>query len=218
MSRILPCDPARPAVDIIEAAVEVLDNGGVVVMPTETQYSLSIRADRPEAMATIGRLKGRESSVKPALFVRDLSLAEQFCLLNTAARALGERYLPGPMTLVVPARPGQRVVADGFVSEHGIGVRISSSPVVAAVMNRVPFAVTATSANRSGEMTPSTAAEIARLFGDEVDLYLDGGPCRGVVPSTVVKVDGGVTILRHGQIAEAEIRRFIEKERRDGRL
>jgi tRNA A37 threonylcarbamoyladenosine synthetase subunit TsaC/SUA5/YrdC len=70
--------------------------------------------------------------------------------------------------------------------------------------------VTATSANISGEITQATVGEIRSVLGEEVELYLDGGPCRSVVPSTVVKIAERVEILRHGMISEAEIKSFLQ--------
>lgn len=209
MSRIVTCDPVTPAADVIKAAVEALIDGSAVVMPTETQYSLSVRGDDERAPAKIRMIKQRGETVAVALFVKDLTMAKSFCDINETARRLAEKYLPGPLTLVLPAKKGQVAVASAFASPDGFGIRLSSSPVIAAVMERAPFAVTATSANISGEMTPSTVGEINRVLGERVDLYLDAGPCRGVIPSTVVRVGDGVTVLRPGVIPETEIRRYL---------
>jgi len=174
---------------------------------------LSIRADRENAPEKIGRIKKRSGVVPAAVFVKDIQMAELFCEVSDMARRLAARFLPGPLTLVLSARAGQRAVAAGFASEDGFGIRISSSPLVAALMAKTPFPVTATSANISGEISPATVNEIAKVLGDDVDLYVDGGPCRGVVPSTVLKVTDTVSVLRHGAIPEAEIRRFLKEGR-----
>ena len=100
-------------------------------------------------------------------------------------------------------------VSPELKSNLGFGIRISSSPLIKGIMARVPFAVTATSANISGETTAPTIEEISWSLGDEVSLYVDGGPCRTVTPSTVLHVDDRIEILRHGLIAESEIKRFL---------
>jgi L-threonylcarbamoyladenylate synthase len=178
-------------------------------MPTETQYSLSVRADDVQAMSKIGRIKKRDMKSKPALFVKDMDMAEKFCEINDKARKLAEKYLPGPLTMVLPAKNDQHFVSTDFLSDDGFGIRISSSPLIRMLMDRLAFAVTATSANISGELTHDSVEKIAGVFGDMVDLYIDGGPCRGIVPSTVLKVTDDLSVLRHGLISEAEINRFM---------
>lgn len=210
MSRIVVCHPVHPAPDVIDQIVAALEAFAAVVLPTETQYALSVRADHREAAATISRIKRRSGDVPAALFVQSMDMARRFCIVSDLAQRLADRFLPGPLTLVLPPRPGQDVVAAGFCSADGFGIRLSSSPIIAAVMRRVPFAVTATSANISGAAVPETVALIEKSLGSEVDLFVDGGPCRGIIPSTVVKVTDAVTILRQGVIPETEIRRCAE--------
>jgi len=212
LSRRLSCDAANPDKDVIERVAEAFRDGRTVVMPTETQYALSIRASVDDAFEKICRIKQRKEGLSVALFVQDMQMAERFCDISDVAKKLADRFLPGPLTLVLPGKKGQTTVAAGFLSPHGFGIRVSSSPIVKAVMGRLAFPVTATSANISGRTTPQTVPEISRSLGDTVDLYLDGGPCRAVTPSTVVKADDDVTILRHGVIPEREIRRFLEGE------
>lgn len=209
MSRILRCNPARPEKAVLSAVVEALSAGSVVVLPTETQYSLSVRADTDGMLERICRIKKRERLLTPAMFVKDLKMAKRFCEVNAVAEKLAAKYFPGPLTLIMPKKKDQSVVSRDFLSDYGFGVRVSSSPVIAGVMERVPFPVTATSANISGQLTPSSVEQISQIMGDEVDLYLDGGLCRATTPSTVLKLNNGVDILRHGQIPEAEIRQFL---------
>jgi len=210
LSRMLACNPVQPDIGVIDETVAALTDGLTVVMPTETQYSLSVRADSDTAMKKICAVKRRSENLKAALFVKDMNMARQFCEINETAGRLAERFLPGPLTLVAPGKENQTAVAPGFRSDDGFGFRISSSPVIRAIMDRVTFPVTATSANISGDMTPATVSDIRKILGDAVDLYLDAGPCRGRVPSTVLKVDNTITILRHGIISEKEIRRALE--------
>lgn len=204
------CNPARPDDQVVKEAVRVLESGAAIVMPTETQYSLSLRADRAESMVAIGRIKKRDAFLKPALFVSDIDMAKGFCQVSQLAERLAKRFLPGPLTMVLPERENQSQVSVDFLSEDGFGIRISSSPMVAAIMKQVSFAVTATSANISGQPAAMSISEMAEMLGDEIALYIDGGSCRGITPSTVIKVDEEVEILRHGLIGEAEIRQFLK--------
>lgn len=211
MSRFLTCNPADPDRQIVEDAVRSLIDNRAVVLPTETQYGLAIRADRPDAPEKISRIKRRTTTFPVALFVKDIQMAETFCEITDTGRILADRFLPGPLTLVLPIRAGQNAAASGFASPDGFGIRISSSPLVAAIAARLDFPITATSANLSGGRTASTVNEIKRELGDAVELYLDGGRCRGIIPSTVVRVNGGVHVLRPGVIPEAEIISALEE-------
>lgn len=206
MSTVIACDPVSPDVETIRRAAETLTRGGAVVIPTETQYGLSVRADQLDAPQKIDRIKQRNKTLPVALFVKDMKMAELFCEITETAGKLAERFLPGPLTLIMPARPGQTAAAGDFASPGGFGVRISSSPMVAAVMRQISFPITATSANLAGRTAPATVAEIRAELGDRVDLYLDGGPCRGLTPSTVVRAGADVEIIRHGVISDAEIK------------
>ena len=212
MTRVLRCNPAEPDKRTIKEALEALGSGLVVVFPTETQYSLSVRADDMAAMEKINRIKKRSEARRPALFVKDMAMAETFCRINETARKLADKFLPGPLTLVLPGRDGQQAVLPEFKSELGFGIRISSSPLIAGLMAEAPFAVTATSANISGQPTLEAVDLIRPILGDEVELYIDGGPCRGIVPSTVVSVGEGIEFLRHGLISEMEIRKYLVEE------
>ncbi len=212
MSRILRCDPQNPDDTVLETAVEVLTSGGALVLPTETQYGLAIRADRNDSLSTICRIKKRNEVLKPALFVKDMDMAEKLCLVDNAARRLAAVFLPGPLTLILPPLSNQSMFSPEFMSEDGIGIRISSSPIVSGIMKRLSFPISATSANISGHSTPDTITDIVALMGDQVELYIDGGPCRATTPSTVVKLNAHMTVIRHGQIAEAEIRKALDRK------
>ncbi|MCK5125976.1 MAG: threonylcarbamoyl-AMP synthase [candidate division Zixibacteria bacterium] len=211
MSRTIKCDPANPDSGIIDSIVSVLDAGQVVVMPTETQYSLSIRADITTALDQICGIKKRDRQLLPALFVKDIDMARQFCEINTTAEILAKSFLPGPLTLVVPMKSGQNVVPEKFASDLGFGLRISSSPVLKAVMNRVDYPVTATSANISGLMPDTNIREISKLLGEQVALYIDAGLLRCKIPSTVISAGDEISILRQGIIAKSEIEKSLKE-------
>jgi L-threonylcarbamoyladenylate synthase len=210
------CNPVAPDEAAVTAIVDTLEAGLAVVLPTETQYGLAMRADSASTSAAISRIKGRSETERSALFVKDISMAESLCRFTALARSLAMRFLPGPLTLVLPVREAQSIVPVDFISAYGLGIRLSSSPLVAAVMARVPFPVTATSANRSGEIPLATVASIRSSLGEEVSLYIDGGPCPDLAPSTVAAVNGQVKILRQGAIAEADIRSYLRQEGLDG--
>lgn len=184
-------------------AVEALEAGGLVVLPTDTVYGVGAMAFDPEAVARLYRVKGRpESKAIPILIGDPQDLAAVAGELPEAAGSLAARFWPGAMTLVVPRRPE----LPEEVSSYGtVGVRLPDHEFARALMTVTgPLAVT--SANRSGEPPTRTAQGAREALGEHVDLILDGGETPGGQPSTVV--DCSVfppRILRQGPISAAEI-------------
>ena len=177
----------RAAVAITEAAV--------VAVPTETSYGLAADALDPLAVARVLAIKGRSEGHQVSVLVADRAmLARVAARISPVAEELMARHWPGALTLVVPAREG--LPAALVNSTGGVGVRISSDPVVQALLRAVGRPITATSANRSGEPA-ATEAEGAGLAG--VALVLDDGP-RCAPASTVVDVTGVPVVLRQGAV------------------
>jgi tRNA threonylcarbamoyl adenosine modification protein (Sua5/YciO/YrdC/YwlC family) len=185
------------------AALEALDGGRVVAIPTDTVYGLAVDPFLPGASDRLFALKRRPRTVDLPLLVAgaDQVLTVATGVPRVAAR-LTDRYWPGPLTLVVPRRPD--LEADLGDDEATVGVRCPDHEVpLALCRRRRPLATT--SANLHGEPTLSTAAEVEAALGDAVAVVLDGGPCVGE-PSTVVDCTGEEPkCLRSGRIPWAEI-------------
>jgi L-threonylcarbamoyladenylate synthase len=196
-------DPA-----VLDQAAEALLNGELVVAPTETRYGLLVRADRQKYIEKLYGLKQRDLCQATALFVRDLAGAEKLGRITIAGEALYEKFLPGPLTLIlkaVPDWPPPRVV-DGK-----IGLRCSSAATVRGLMERLPMPLTATSANISGESDVESVEALAAVFGDRVGLYLDAGPLVGAVSTVVDCSVDPVRILREGAISRRQIELTLGK-------
>ncbi|MCK4573226.1 MAG: threonylcarbamoyl-AMP synthase [candidate division Zixibacteria bacterium] len=207
--RILPLDTAAPDKAIIAQATAVLEAGGLVVAPTETRYGLLARADSGESLGKLYDLKGRPVNLPTALFVKSIEDLAQFGRMSPIARRLAERFLPGPMTLVLNA---VRDLGAPLVVNDKIGLRVSPAPVINMLIEKADFAVTATSANPSGGGEFQTVAEIADAFGERVELYLDGGRLSGPV-STVIDVTGeSPVVLREGAVDRAEIGAILKNQ------
>ena len=203
---ILKINPEHPDPAIIDRATGLLESGLTVVAPTETRYGLLVRADRQDRLEALYRLKNRDLNRPTALLVPDTDSISRLGRMNPAARILAERFLPGPLTLVLEAVeswPPPRVV-DGR-----IGIRYSPLGVIRAILGIIDFPLTATSANISGQAEGETVEEIRAGFEDRVELYLDAGPLTGPV-STVVDCSGDTTvILREGAIPSDAIRTAV---------
>ena len=197
MRRVMS-DPDAPDPGAIAEAVEVLRRGGVVAYPTDTLYGLAVDPRSDAAVERLFALKGRDAASAVALIAADAAQAGHAGELGVLERRLAEAFWPGPLTIVVPASP----TLSSLLAPRGtLGVRVPDHAVARAIARGLGECVTATSANRSGEPAPSTAAGVVRALPDGVDLLLDAGPARGGAPSTIVEVLGsGLTLHRAGAI------------------
>ncbi len=186
-------------------AIAVLEAGGVVAMPTETVYGLAARASDPAAVAAIYAAKGRPSQNPLIVHVADLAAAEKLAVFDATARTLAGVFWPGPLTLVLPLR-ADAGFADAITGGRTtVALRVPAHSVAQALIAAAgPLA--APSANRSGHISPTTAAHVVTSLGAAVPLVLDAGPCDAGLESTIVQlVDGVVRLLRPGALAAERI-------------
>ncbi|MEA2685311.1 MAG: L-threonylcarbamoyladenylate synthase [Actinomycetota bacterium] len=199
--RIVPVgDDGRggPSEAALARAIEVLAQGRPIGLPTDTVYGLAADPFVLGATDRIFAMKVRPRDVCLPVLVASLDQALDLATaVPDTAAALMARFWPGPLTVVLPARPG--LTADLGDDEATIGVRCPDHPVPLALCAAVgPLATT--SANRHGEPTLTTAAEVADAFGESLALVLDGGTCTGS-PSTVVDCTGvEPKLLREGRL------------------
>jgi len=187
----------------VAAGIACLDDGELVVAPTETQYGLLGRADRSEVVAAVIRTKKRDKSQPLSVFVRDLRMVRTYATLTPAARRLGEQFLPGPLTLIIPADTSS--LPSPVVLRRRLGFRISSHPYLQAIMQGVAYPLTATSANLSGQPAGHTIDDVRAQLGSQVALYVDDGALDGS-PSTIVDASvNPVRILREGAVSATAI-------------
>jgi L-threonylcarbamoyladenylate synthase len=190
--------PARLA-SLVEAAGAVLRRGGVVAYPTETFYGLGALASDAAAVERLVRAKERPDGKPLPLLGADLGQLELVARLSPLARRLGARFWPGPLTLVVEARPGLHPAITGGGAT--VGVRITSSEVAAALALAAGGVLVATSANRAGEPPACAPEELDPALLARLDGLLDAGAAPGGRPSTVVAVEGErLVLLREGAV------------------
>ncbi|WP_324740800.1 L-threonylcarbamoyladenylate synthase [Tsuneonella sp. CC-YZS046] len=200
--RILAADATALA-----RAVRHLRMGGLVAVPTETVYGLAARADDDAAVAGIYRAKGRPDFNPLIVHVGDLAQAERLAVFDARARLLAERFWPGPLTLVLPLREEAPVAAAVTAGLPTIAIRMPAHPVMRALLAETGLPLAAPSANRSGGVSPTSAAHVAASLGESIPLLLDGGPCEAGLESTIVALrEGGCwQILRPGPIVAEEL-------------
>jgi L-threonylcarbamoyladenylate synthase len=202
----LAVDPRRPDPAAIRLAAGALRRGELVAFPTETVYGLGACALDPAAVARIFAAKGRPSYNPLIVHLADADAARALAAQwSEAAERLAERFWPGPLTLVVPRRAEvPDAVTAGLPS---VALRVPAHPVAHALLREAGIPVAAPSANRSTEVSPTTAAHVERSLGGRVGLILDGGPTPVGIESTVVSLAGRVpTLLRPGTVSIEELR------------
>lgn len=203
-----PIVPILP--DTIALAADILENGGLVAMPTETVYGLAADASNPEAVIRLYEAKGRPKFNPLIAHVSTAEMAEREAVFSPLAVRLAQRYWPGPLTLVLPVSQQGTACDLARSGLETIGLRFPAHPVAAALINAFGRPVVAPSANRSGHVSPTRADHVAADLTDKVDLILDGGPCDVGIESTILSVSGDQpTLLRAGAISSDEIETFL---------
>lgn len=206
---VVQVDPDRPAPEAIARAVEVVRRGGLVAFPTETVYGLGADALDPAAVARVFAAKGRPAYNPIIAHVRDLAGARR---LSSAwpdlAETAGAAFWPGPLTLVVPRAP---IVPDIVTAGlETVAIRIPAHPVALALLEACGIPLAAPSANRFTEISPTTAAHVAKGLGDRIDMILDAGPTQVGIESTVLDLSGGgPVLLRPGSIPIEALERVV---------
>ena len=193
----------------VAEVVEVLRNGGVAAIPTDTVYGLAANGLAAAAAARVFEVKGRPAGMALPLLLAsadDLSL----CCVDVpdSARNLATAFWPGPLTLVLRRSDAVPDAVTG--GGDTVGVRVPDHPVPREIAQRLGSPITGTSANRSGLPPATTAAEVREQIGDRVDYVLDGGAARSGVPSTVLDLTGAApVIVRLGAVPAEAVARVL---------
>jgi L-threonylcarbamoyladenylate synthase len=207
--RRLVVDPAAPDPTVIATAAQALRDGRLVAFPTETVYGLGANALDARAVARIYQAKGRPAYNPVILHVADVAAARRLVIdWPVAAERLAARYWPGPLTLVLTR---STVVPDiATAGLPAVGLRVPAHPVALALLSAAGVPVAAPSANRSTELSPTSADHVARTLGDRVDVLLDGGDTTLGIESTVVDLAGPrPLLLRPGLLTREELELLV---------
>jgi len=206
--------------DLAAEGLGHLNAGRVLALPTETFYALAADPFQEEALEQLYAVKGR-SPAKPVLVLVSgpHMLPRLVREVPETARLLIRRFWPGPLTLILPARPE---LPPGLTGGTGtVGVRQPAVAATCRLLEAWDLPVTGTSANRAGKPPLRLAREVAKEFGDEVAFILDAGPCHGGLPSTILDVTTQPpTLVRTGALPAGRLLQVIpalqRKEHPDG--
>ena len=204
-TRLLPADHAS-----VEAAADILRAGGLVAFPTETVYGLGADATSGAAVAGISAAKQRPSFNPLIAHVATLEDARREGVFNDAALALAEAFWPGPLTLVVPVAATGSVCDLARAGLASVALRVPSDQVALALIRAAGRPLAAPSANRSGRVSPTTAAHVFADLDGRVAMILDGGPTTVGVESTILScLDDEPVMLRPGGVPREAIARVL---------
>lgn len=192
----------------IARAAQILRDGGLVAVPTETVYGLAARADSAEAVAKIYAAKGRPDFNPLIVHVRDADHAAEFAQIGDAAARLCGEHWPGPLTLVLSLCDNADLAPAVTAGLPTVALRAPAHPIMQALLAQIDFPLAAPSANRSGFVSPTTSNHVLETLAGRIDAVVDGGPTEKGLESTIVAVraGGAMQLLRPGplEIALAE--------------
>ncbi|MBV8703380.1 MAG: threonylcarbamoyl-AMP synthase, partial [Acetobacteraceae bacterium] len=211
MTELLPADPEGVA-----RAAALLRAGALVAFGTETVYGLGADATNPRALAAVFEAKGRPRFNPLICHYPDAASAFADVAANAPARRLADALWPGPLTLVLPRGPACQADLLAGAGLDTLAVRVPAQETALAVLRAVGRPVAAPSANRSGQVSPTTARHVLDGLGGRIAAVLESGPCPVGVESTVLDMAGGhPALLRPGGVPVEAIEGLIGPVARD---
>ncbi len=193
----------------IAEAARCLSSGGLVAFPTETVYGLGGDATDGKVVARLYAAKGRPSFNPLIAHVADMAAARELAIFDDAAERLAATFWPGPLTLVLKKRDGCQVAELATAGLDSIAVRVPDHPVARDLLRAFGKPIVAPSANRSGHVSPTTAAHVLADLRGRIDLILDGGPTSVGIESAIVACLDRPMLLRPGGVSREAIERVL---------
>ncbi|GMN07033.1 L-threonylcarbamoyladenylate synthase [Croceitalea sp. MTPC5] len=197
----------------IQGAKTILDDGGLVAIPTETVYGLAAKGTDPDALASIFKTKGRPSNNPLILHFSDFKTMEPYVkVITDEVRLLANTFWPGPLTLLLPKTA---IVPDVVTAGlPRVAVRIPDHKLTLGLLKKLDYPLAAPSANPSGYISPTKPSHVNIQLGDKIPMILDGGNCEKGLESTILgwNDDGIPTIYRKGIITKGDLETVLNKE------
>jgi len=194
---------------VLRHAVDALKNGSIIAYPTETFYGLGTKFDMEDSLKRLYDIKQRPKEKPMPLIIGNNKLLSVVAVnVNQIALSFIEKFWPGPLTLILPAKKN---LSEYITAGTGkVAVRIPGESFALSLAKTADFPISATSANLSGMPPAQDTEAVIRYFGDKIDLIFDSGSSTGGLPSTIVDVIGDeINILREGAISRESIKIFL---------
>ncbi len=190
----------------LKEALTALRAGKIIAFPTETVFGLGVLAENADAVTALNACKHRSNSQPLQVLVPDIPTALRLGQHNAAAQQLAHAFWPGPLTLVVPARPEAALAQDITADTGTIGLRVPDHPLITQLLRELGAPIAATSANITGSPPCTSAAAVIDLFGDSIAYALEGTTTPNSPASSVIRMTSTTPeILREGAIATSAI-------------
>jgi len=207
--RIVTVNPTEPREDRLTEAVEAIEAGEVLALPTETFYGLAADAFNAEALVRLNRLKDKPADSPILLLIADpaqvATVAES---VPELFHELTQLFWPGPLTLVV--RAAKNVPHEVTGGRVGVAVRVPGLALPRRIARKLGRPITGISANLYGRPPCRTALEVAEIFGEDLDMVLDGGPTAAGKSSTILDLTGTEPrVLREGLLPTTSLQPFL---------
>jgi L-threonylcarbamoyladenylate synthase len=201
---LIEIDPQTPDQGAIDRAVREINKGRVIGVPTDALYVLVADPLNLHAVGRVFASKGRETVRSLPLAISDTLMAEDLAReLSSRFYILARHFWPGPLTMIVHAAAKVPLKVTGNTGR--LAIRQTKSNVLNAIIDKVGYALIATSANISGQPTVQTGIELFAAMDTRIDLVLDGGTCVGPGPTTVDITEPYWKIIKEGAISEKDI-------------
>ena len=201
--------------EALAKAKNILEEGGVIGLPTETVYGLAARIDIPSAIEKIFTTKERPFFDPLIVHVASIEQAKKVTAFwGPASQALAEVFWPGPLTLILPRDPSVNLMITAGLDS--VGICMPNHPIALSLLQDVGVPLAAPSANKFGRTSPTSAGHVRVEFKNENVFVLDGGECQIGIESTVLLVKHRekveLSILRRGHILKSDIERVLEEK------
>ncbi len=200
LTEIVKIENVNSSLPQIKRAAEIIRDGGLVVIPTETVYGLGGNGLMSDSAKKIYAAKGRPSDNPLIIHINKPEDAENYAYTNSTYYALAKAFMPGPLTVILKKKTNIPYAVTGGLDT--VAIRCPSHPVARAVIREAGVPIAAPSANISGKPSPTSASHVIDDLSGKVDMIIDGGECDIGLESTIVSIgeDGTLTLLRPGGI------------------
>lgn len=207
---IIHVDINNPNTEVIHKACQIVRMGGIIIYPTDTAYGIGVNALDLKAIKKLYELKGRDFSKPTHVVVDDWQMIEKTAYTNSLARKIYNKFLPGPLTIILNKKD---LIPDILTANlNTIGIRIPNCKITKLISENLKLPYTTPSANRSGEKTPYSIEEVKNVLDlSQVDLVIDGGKLPNIPPSTIVDISTNeIKFLREGSLY-LEVKTFLSQ-------
>ncbi|MEO0084912.1 MAG: L-threonylcarbamoyladenylate synthase [candidate division WOR-3 bacterium] len=204
-TEVIKIDPDRPALTVIKKTAEVIRNGGLVILPTDTVYGLVCDAMNSTAVGKVFKVKKRPLSQPLSIAINDFRDVTKYVTdIPNVAKILAKKFLPGPLTIILKkAKTIPDIVTAG---RNDIGIRIPDCKFVLRLIKILQKPIVIPSANIHNQPPPISVKETLKDFDGKVELIIDGGETKYRKESTIVScINENITILRIGVISAKKI-------------